>query len=421
MRIAFVNTFNDRGGAAKAAFRLFSGVYEEQGVIARFFSRENATGHPGVVADRSRLTALFGDQASVFDQKGLKRRHPGRERVPFSVNRIPDTVHETILAFEPDLVHLHWPHAGFMRLESLAKLGVPLVWTLHDMWAFTGVCHYAGDCRKYMAGCGACPRLKSADRDDVSARVFARKRALYPGLDIHVVCPSAWLAGLAGKSRLLGGVPATVIPNCLDEKVFSPAKGGGDKAEARAALGLPRQGRLVLFGADAALSDPRKGGRELVRAFAQAAPERAPGARLVVFGDEEETPPAPGVLVLGRIDGEETLARLYAACDLYAFPSLEDNLPNTVMEASSCGAPVAAYATGGVPEMVIPGVTGYLAPTGDMAAFLDAVFTALDDPGLTRLGENARKRAASLYARDAVVSRHLELYRAVFARARSGR
>ncbi len=406
MRIAFVNTFDGRGGAARAAFRLFQGVYGAPGVEARFFTRENATGHPGVVEDRSRLTVLFGEKAPAYDQKGLKRRHPGRERVPFSLNRIPDTVHETVLAWKPDLVHLHWPHAGFMRLKSLAAFPVPIVWTLHDMWAFTGVCHYAGDCEGYRTGCGACPKLKSADPLDCSARVFARKRALYPRLDLSVICPSAWLAGLARQGPLLRDAAMAHIPNCLDTALFAPM----DKAKARASLGLPLTGRLVLFGADAALDDPRKGGRALVEAFAARAAER-PGAALVVFGDEGGPSPWPNVLTLGRIGDDRTLARLYAACDLFAFPSLADNLPNTVLESLSCGTPVLAWATGGVPEMVRPGETGYLAPRGDMAAFVAALFPALAEDALPRLGENARRRTVARFGMDVVVSRHLAFYR----------
>lgn len=431
LRVSFVNTYDDRGGAARAAFRAFLAVSALPGVEAVFITRSKSTGHPAVLEDRSPRTLLFGEQAAAHDQRALKRLHPLRQRAPYSVNRLADTAHGVVRATRPDLVHLHWPHAGFLRIESLPLLGAPVVWTLHDMWAFTGVCHYAGDCRRYLEGCGRCPMLASDDPADVSARVFARKRAAYARTRLHLAAPSKWLADLASRSPLLAGLPVDVTPNGLDTGAFAPL----DRAAARAALGLPGEGRLLLMGADHALNDPRKGCAALLEALAQGGPAGGSGSRPgagfrpVVFGnapaDDRQLRAAErcGAILLGPLRGDEALARAYSACDLYAFPSAQDNLPNTVMEALSCGLPVLALDIGGLRELVRHGQTGMLAEvseaTGASACGMHSFLQALQDFPVHRLDEMGRAARADALARfslEALGRRHQTLYSAALER-----
>lgn len=422
LRVSFVNTYDDRGGAARAAFRAFLAVSALPEVEALFVTRGKCTGHPAVLADCSRRTLLFGEQAAAHDQRALKRLHPQRQRAPYSVNRLADTACATVRATRPDLVHLHWPHAGFLRIESLPKLGAPVVWTLHDMWAFTGVCHYAGDCRRYLEGCGRCPMLASGDPADVSARVFARKRATYARTRLHLAAPSKWLADLAAASPLLAGIPVDVAPNGLNTDMYSPR----DRAAAREALGLPPTGRLLLLGADHALSDPRKGCAALLEALGRNDSGAGAEFRPVVFGnapaDEGHLRAAEqsGAILLGPLRGDEALALAYSACDLYAFPSTQDNLPNTVMEALSCGLPVLAYAIGGLPELVRHGQTGMLVQATDASAcgmhsFLQALHN-FPVHRLDEMGRAARADAVARFSLEALGRRHQTLYSAALER-----
>ncbi|MHC1753252.1 glycosyltransferase [Humidesulfovibrio sp.] len=414
MRVTFLNTFDDQGGAARAAFRTFRAVSALPGVETVFITRKKASGHPGVQEDRSPLTLLYGDEASTHDQRALKRQHPDRSRVPFSVNRLRDTVHQTVRGTRPDLVHLHWPNAGFLRLESLPLLGAPVVWTLHDMWPFTGVCHYSGGCQKYLQGCGACPLLASANAQDVSARVYARKAAAYAKTALHAAAPSHWLAQLARTAPLLAGVPVDVVPNGLDTEVFAPQ----DRTAARAALGLPREGRLVLLGADHALSDARKGCSALLAALAGHAGPESPPARCVVFGNTPEQTPAGNALLLGPLRDDRTLAQVYSACDLYAFPSTQDNLPNTVVEALACGLPVLAFDVGGLADLVRHGENGMLvkSPACDMQDFITALLNFPKGQQLAAMGRNARADALRRFSLSALGRRHETLYHAALAR-----
>jgi glycosyltransferase involved in cell wall biosynthesis len=418
MRITFVNTYDNRGGAARAAFRLFRGVYDLPGVEAVFVTKENATGHPGVLEDHTRLTSLFGDKASVFDQKGLKKSHPDRILTPFSVNRIADTVHETILKTEPDIVHLHWPHAGFLRIESLAKLEVPIVWTLHDMWAFTGVCHYSNGCRRFMNSCGSCPLLRSENPTDISAKTFLRKQKVYTRLDLTITTPSYWLASLARRSSLLAGKSVITIPNCIDTELFKPK----EQSAARKALGLPpsfeialSKGRpLVLVGASHALQDDRKGCTDLLDSVVKF--DNPPC--YIVFGAPEKGFLANDVFSVGNVKTDLELVNVYSACDFYAFPSRQDNLPNTVMEALACGLPVVAFDVGGVPEMVHHAENGYLVPAKslNMNLFIQSLEQALKsisrdtDKSLSR---NARATALQKYSTSTIANRFFQFYEKV--------
>ena len=203
--------------------------------------------------------ARIAPRADQLPARRYRHRAPGL----FSTAWLPDLLASRLLAQRPDVVHLHWINYGFVRIETLARIGRPLLWTLHDMWPFTGGCHYAGACGRYQAGCGDCPQLDSASAVDLSSRTMRRKRLAWSGRDLTVIAPSRWLAGLAGRSALFAASRVEVIPNCLDTVRFCP----GSKAAARAALGLPQDRRLVLFVALDADAEPRKGFDQLEAAL----------------------------------------------------------------------------------------------------------------------------------------------------------
>ena len=405
MRVVFANTFDTRGGAARAALRLFEGVSGLDGVFASMVVQEKAGQTPGVVRQCGALPTRW---TSKWDQAALKADHPDRERVPFSVNRVPSLLPHAIRGRDPEVVHLHWLHCGFVRIEQLRTLRRPLVWTIHDMWAFTGVCHYSGDCRRYLSGCGRCPLLGSRDGNDVSRRVFQRKRAVFADLDLTVVSPSRWLADLARSSPLLGNHPVRVIPNGLDVARFSPM----DKGAARRELGLPQDRPLLLFGADFAMADRRKGLHLLLDALSSGL---AGGGEVAVFGCDApvEQPDLPmKVHWLGKIHDDSRLVAAYSAADLFAAPSLEENLSNAVMEALACGAPAAAFDVGGMGDMIDDGRTGFLVPKNEGAGGLGrALDRAFADPGrLAAMGREAREVVCRRFDIRAVAAQYRDLY-----------
>lgn len=311
---------------------------------------------------------------------------------------------------QADLVHLHWIGGGFLRLERLRRLRRPVVWRLADMWPLAGAEHYTDGCDRFARGYLPGDRPPGETGLDVNRWVWSRKRRVFADLDLTLVAPSRWLADCARRSVLFRDRPVHVIPTGQDVDRFRPLDAAARRA-ARTALGLPPDAPLVGFGAMNATSDPRKGFLHLQNALDRLA---GTGIEAVVFGNKE-TPaglPVP-VHAFGNIDDPDTLARLYAACDVFAAPSREENLANTVIEAMACGTPVAAFAVGGMLDIVHHETDGWLAPPFDEDALAAGLHRLCTSPDF-------RRRCAAA-ARATVLAAHTldhqaRAYRDLYAR-----
>lgn len=409
MRVVHLTTRELHGGASRAAHRLHRGLLS-LGVDSRMRVAPKDSSDPTIHGPEGLPSRALDYARGRLDGLPL-RLHPGREDIPFHLAWLPGVPASRIRGLRPDVVNLHWLGGGFVRLESLARLRTPMVWTLHDMWAFTGGCHYSAGCTRYQLACGACPRLGSGRERDLSRWVWRRKGRTYDDTSLTLVAPSRWMAERAGASSLLEGRRIEVIPNGLDTARFRP----GDRSEARRALGLPADRLLVAFGAFHADSDRRKGYAELQAALGllRAAPV-GDAVDLVTFGgDPERADEGLGLPVhrLGLLEDPRTVVRAYRAADIFVAPSLEDNLPNTVLEALACGTPVVAFDAGGIPEMVEPGKVGALAPVGDARALAEAMARVLEDrKARERMGRRARERVVRDHSAGQQARRYLDLY-----------
>lgn len=314
---------------------------------------------------------------------------------------------------QADIIHLHWINHGFLSLEDIRKLldmGKPIVWTMHDMWAFTGVCHYVGNCLKYRQHCGCCPLLKSSRSKDLSYRVFDRKQQVFDKRITFVAC-SDWLALCARESYLLKNQDVISIPNPIDIDVFCLQS----KLEAKRKFALSKNKKAILFGA-AKLSDPRKGYSYFCRAmelFARKYPSLNKEIELVFFGNSDVCLPATipyQVRKVGYLTGEADMAALYNAVDVFVIPSLEDNLPNTVMEAMACGVAVVGFATGGIPQMIDHMQNGYVAGYASCEDLMKGIYWVLYQADIKKLTENARQKIVSCFSEEVIVERFRELY-----------
>jgi len=410
-----LTTFDDRGGAAHAARRLHDGL-RRIGVDSRMLVQEKGGDDPMITGPSTSLRRALSAFRPMLDSLPL-RFYPDRQRVPFTPAVVPDRLHREIAKVEPSIVHLHWVAAGFVRIESLRRFGVPLVWTLHDSWAFTGGCHVPLDCTSYRERCGACPLLGSGKVIDLSSRILTRKERAWKGLDMTIVTPSRWLAECARASSLLRGARIEVIPNGLDTERFRPVSQG----TARNILSLPHDRKLILFGGIHATSDPNKGFGFLTEALRLlAAAGWSERAEVVVFGAQEPVNGQGQALkarYTGTLRDEVSLALLYSAADVFVAPSLQENLPNTVMEAAACGTPSVAFAVGGLPELVEHGRTGYLARPFEPEDLARGISWILEDDERRReLSSAARAAVEGTYAVDKIARRYAELYHGIVCR-----
>lgn len=403
MRIAHVSYSDGRAGAYAAAYRLHRALVDA-GADSQMLVAQATRGDARVRLAPTALGRLRARAALPLDR--LPARLAGAPDL--SPGWAPAGLPARVAALAPDVVHLHWVN-GAAAVGDLRRLGRPIVWTLHDMWPFTGGCHYSGGCERFAEGCGRCPLLGARRWADLSRLTWARKARGWAGLPIALAAPSRWIAEQAARSALFAGLPVEVIHNGLDLGAFRP----GDRAAARARLGLPADRPLLLFGGMRADADPRKGYDLLVAALGRLAAQGW-GERLALatFGSAGAAP-AAGLRphALGQIGDDATLAAAYAAADLFVAPSREDNLPNTVCEAMACGLPVAAFAVGGMPELVEHGASGYLArplDPDDLAAGIAAILA--DDGRRVAMGARARRLAEQRLDAGRQAGRYLKLY-----------
>jgi glycosyltransferase involved in cell wall biosynthesis len=418
VKIAQINTFDYRGGAARAAYRLHKGLRTEGadcGMVVKFRSAPHdyvAETHAGNIAE------AFNE---AFYLSAIQRYYIDAHRTDLSntifslpypgidISGLPEVR-------EADIFNLHWValYQSPVTLSKLFSPGKPVVWTLHDQWAFTGGCHYSAGCEKYSTDCSRCPQLAD-DPFDLAAAVLKDKLDLFRNADLTVVTPSRWLASCAKKSALFRNLRAEVIPNSLETDVFVPVP----KAEAKEKLGMRADDIAILFGAEQG-NEKRKGFHELVAAMEHCMTEpsfremAAKGSiKIICFGNASPELQSIGlpVISLGYLRDDEKIREAYSAADLFVLPSLEDNLPNTMLESLSCSTPVVAFATGGIPDVVIEGETGMLAPTGDSAALGRAIASMVSDPTLrNRMGQTGRERMVEGYSLDVQAKRYLALY-----------
>ena len=410
----------DVGGAARAALRLQEGL-EQRGadssvLVARKRSRLSSVREwEGPMDWRSRVfRRVRKESLEIGERRRTKSKPKGLDwfsddRSSFSDQLVPK-LHQT------DLLHFHWV-AGFLDAAAvLPRLDRPAVWTLHDQHAFTGGCHYDTGCQRWRRGCGQCPQLGRPSKRDFSARSWERKRKAYshvPG-GLTLVTPSRWLGKLVAESPLLGDKRVEVIPYGVPTRTFHP----GGREGLRRAFGLGERDRALLFVADR-ISNRRKGFAVLQESLA-GLPAPA-GGRLVLFSVGRKSPERLGnheLITLGSIENEELMAAVYSAADLFVAPSLQDNLPNTVLESLACETPVIGSHTGGIPDMVRPGETGWLFETGNPEALRATLQEALATRDLTGLRTRCREVAEREYSLELQAERYSKLY---FELLRQGR
>jgi len=411
MKILLLNRDDAEGGAARGATRLLEGMRSPE-VDARLFVQRKMGDSPWVAGPPATLGKALGFARRTLESLSY-RLTSGKVQGLFAPAFLPDRLLSHVSRFGPDIVHLHWV-ARMMRIETLSRFKAPIVWTLHDSWPFTGGCFLPLDCTRYRESCGACPVLGSSREEDLSRRVWRRKRDSWQGLNMTLVAPSRWMAARAQASSLFRESRIEVIPNGIDVARYRPS----DRRTARELLSLPQEKRLILFGAKAATEDRNKGFHLLVESLRELAGSgRRNDIELLVFGSEE-----PGqaqdhgfkVHYLGWQSDDASIARLYAAADVFVLPSIQENLPYTVMEAMSCGTPCVAFDIGGVSDLIEHRQNGYLARPFDPADLARGIgFVLEDDRRRGELSVQARHKVEREFAMESVAKRHLALYQSL--------
>jgi glycosyltransferase involved in cell wall biosynthesis len=404
MKVVHV-TLSLTGGAGIACRRLHAAL-REAGIDSRI---RTAIGEPapGVTLWQKREWLW----RARLDRLPTARYRHRRIFAWWSNNWLPSSLLRSVVRERPDVIHLHWIGDGWVSPHEIAGCPIPIVWTMHDTWAATGGCHYPAACGRFSNACGACPQLGSTNGDDLSARNFRRKAAAWRGGRLAIVSPSGWMDRLAARGATRD-CRHEVIANGVDHRRFSP----GDRQAARARLGLADHETAVLVFSSGDLSDERKG-TALAAAAIESARREAGDVRVIVAGGGWLPGIGGAAVSAGRITAESELVSLFNAADALVLPSLQDNLPNTAVEAMACGCPVLAFAVGGIADVVITGRSGMLAPAPSEAALAGLLREFMRASGEQHLALRAGARAVFLerFRADERAADHVRLYQQLAA------
>ena len=409
MKVLHINTNDVVGGAARASSGLSKSL-RALGVNSSMLVQDKKEENSSVFKINGGLgSKIWRRLVPYFEQFSLEccSRYSGQ---PWSLNLFPRAVYQDINAKDVDIAHFHWVGGGYFPLYTLRHIQSKIIWTLHDSWLFTGGCHVPYDCKRYETQCGQCPQLKSSFNWDISQLGLKTKKNCILNRDIIFVSPSHWLRNCALNSAVLRHERVEVIPNGVDLSLFRPI----NKSVARDVLGFPSDAKLILCGAIGAFSDPNKGGDLFLSACTELRDIYADNVELVVFGASnpgiEFKMPLP-TRFMGRIHDNITLALLYSAADVFVCPSLQENLPTTVIEASACGTPSVGFSCSGLPEVIEHGETGYLATPYDTADLAHGIRIILDNSMIAAsMGQNARLLAEKKFDVKLQAKKYLSLY-----------
>lgn len=413
MRIVILNTFERTGGAAVAASRLREALRAE-GEKVTMVVRDKQTACEQVIGlNGSSVQRLLNKCHFTWERLVIFLHNRCSKKDLFAVSLANSGSKLTQLPAlqEADIIHIHWINQGFLSLneiKAIGNLGKPIVWTMHDMWPCTGICHHARECNGYYSDCASCPFTASPT---LAKSTLAKKKQIWDKLNVTFVTCSKWLQERTSHSVLMTDKKVLSIPNPIDTRIFTPK----EQKTCREHFGLPKEKTLLLFGAVKA-SDKRKG-IEYMKAAVQLLVEKYPGWKenleLAIFGkselDMQELFPVK-VHQIPYITSEQEMIQLYNTADLYVTSSLEENLPNTIMEAMSCGVPCAGFNIGGIPEMIDHLENGYVATYKSADDLADGIHQLLQQADFAQLKQKAREKVIRSYSFASVAKRYIDVY-----------
>jgi glycosyltransferase involved in cell wall biosynthesis len=393
LHIVLLSYHDSNGGAGIAAGRLKVAL-EKEGHRVDYLVREKASTSNSVKFGNGLISWLKFIAERLFFLRFEKDKSI---RFLFNPGVFGSDISKHPLIQQADIVHLHWVNFGFLSVGDIAqltRLNKPVFWTLHDMWAFTGGCHHSGACEHFQQSCGDCKFLKNPNPNDLSHRMWEAKKTGFASKNLHIITCSDWLGNRAKQSSILGGHSVKTIPNAIDTEFFSPSANS---------LGLDPSKKYVLFVA-MRVNAPAKGFHLLKEAlqFLDASTTEL----LIVGGEVTEELPLKAHN-FGQVSDPAKMRDIYAAADVFVTPSLEENLPNTIMEAMACGTACVGFEVGGIPEMIEHEKTGYVAKAFDPADLAKGINWCLES---TTSGPKSRERALQLYDQSIVAQQHLAYY-----------
>lgn len=398
MKVVHINSHDAKGGAAESASKIHKGLklLGQESVFFVAFKGNNTDSK--YLVNNELCRKIEREWTKILSKFGLPELY-----YPFT--------HFFYLNSDvrkADIIQLYNLHGGYFELALLNKLSKKhaVVWRLSDMWPMTGHCAFPYDCEKWKSGCNNCPYLSEYPELTVDRSAFFlryKQRIVSNMENMIVVAPSYWIQKNAKESLVFKGKRVHYIPNGIDEKVFTPF----EKAYAKKMVGLEEKPVILFLAAE--ISDTRKGLAHLIQAFKHIS--NIENTQIVCVGNVDDEQKIDGIDYLGSIKDKAQMAIIYSSANVFAAPSLADNLPNTILESMACGTPVVAYDVGGISDAVKHMKTGILVKSGQIEDLARGIeFLINNEKCAFEMGRNARKMIEENFTIDLQARRFLELY-----------
>ena len=407
MKVVIINHSDMQGGAAIVSLRLAHAL-QEKGVDARMLviDKQSDDALVGVMGGKwLNKWNFLAERLGVFLRNGMRRD---------TLFKIDTGSHGINIASHPwvkdaDVVCLNWVNQGTMSLKGVKQLAQskPIVWTMHDMWNCTGVCHYSFECERYKERCHSCPLLETKG-NDLSTTIQEKKRKLYEQARIHFVAVSHWLAECCKQSTSMADCDLSVIYNAFPINDFDCTR------LENGIEGIPADKKIIVMGARR-LDVEVKGFKELIdttQYIAQNKPELAEKIHLVLYGDLHDKSLLNKIEVpctyLGTISSTEQLSRLYRHSDIVLSTALYENLPGTLIEGQASGCLPVTFGMGGQTDIVDHLKTGYIAEYKDAASVAEGIEWAINaDVSRQFLHDEVERK----FAASKIAQQYIELFK----------
>ena len=415
MKVEIISWSSDKGGAARASYRLFKALRNHQKNNLSIKMRVNNCNfkEEGIINPKTNceigwnlLRRYLGSNFQKFQKTTNQSFH--------SSGLLPSLLDKKINNSDSDIINLHWFQGEMLSIRAIGRIKKPIIFTLHDFWAFLGTEHYPNgyDDNRYIKGYSRNNKPENSKGLDLD-RISWQMKKRYWKSKYQIISPSNWLATCAKKSSLMKNWPIRVIPNPVPTNIFKKSP----KNFSRKIFNLDLDKKYILFGALKGSSEPRKGW-DLLQHALKIIPNNNKKIEAIIIGEHEPiNPPKLRMKInyFGTLQDNQTLALIYSAVDLVLVPSRMDNLPQTATEAITCGTPVVAFNCSGLPDVIDHKKTGYLADAFEIKSLAKGIEWILEDNDrLLELSENCREKAMRLWDSKIIAEKYMKIYREIY-------
>ena len=407
MNVVFLNTFSVSGGAAIATNRIYSALKDQISITGiSQFEKNNELYYKHIKYGKIRFAIEKLEFLPLEKNKDI--------RFKFSTASIGSNLEKLDSISEADIIHLHWINQGFLSLKTLKKLASlnkPIVWTLHDMWPFTGGCHHSQECTNYKKDCGNCKYLKKPKPHDISNKILAKKKEVFKNGNFTLVGVSDWIHKISSESALGKLSSLRKINNPINTAIFHSLDNKRNNQEI-----VKSEDKLNLTFVSYNLEDKKKGLSILIKALQGIDFNNlAIKIKLTLIGNLRDKKILDSIPIetnyKGLITEDTKLAETFQDSDIHISSSLEESLGYTAMEALGCGTPVIAFPSGGITDLVEDKKTGLIAKYNDVHDLRSKIESLIkDDKSRLKYGKYGAEKIKKYFNKTFIANQYLELY-----------